>query len=50
MKIYTVSLFGHREVENPKEIEIRLVRVIGQLVTNHDMWIFLLGGKASMIY
>lgn len=43
MNIYTVSFFGHREMEHPFEIEKRLEAVITNLINKKDYIEFLVG-------
>ena len=43
MNVYTVSFFGHREVERPSEIETRLERLLQDLVTKKEYVEFLIG-------
>ena len=41
MEIYTVSFFGHREVEGAAEIESRLERLLHDLITQKEYVEFL---------
>lgn len=43
MEIYTVSFFGHREVEGAAEIESRLERLLHDLITQKEYVEFLIG-------
>ena len=43
MEIYTVSFFGHREVEDAAEIESRLERLLHDLITRKQYAEFLVG-------
>ena len=43
MDIYTVSFFGHREVEKPSEIEERLDNLLYDLITQKEYVEFLIG-------
>ena len=43
MEIYTVSFFGHREVEGAAEIESRLERLLHDLITRKQYVEFLVG-------
>ncbi len=43
MEIFTVSLFGHREINNLKELEARLVPVIKELIKTKEYVSFLIG-------
>lgn len=43
MNIYTVSFFGHKEIENPTEIENRLEKIIHDLVMQKEYIEFLIG-------
>lgn len=43
MEIYTVSFFGHREVEGAAEIESRLERLLHDLITRKQYLEFLVG-------
>lgn len=43
MEIYTVSFFGHREVEGAAEIESRLERLLHNLITRKQYAEFLVG-------
>ena len=43
MKIYTVSFFGHREIENASEVEQRLDRILHDLITQKQYVEFLVG-------
>lgn len=43
MNIYTVSLFGHREVERASEIEVRLELLLYDLINQKEYVEFLIG-------
>ncbi|MDE5771291.1 MAG: hypothetical protein K2I06_06640 [Ruminococcus sp.] len=43
MNIYTVSFFGHREIENPIEIENRLDKILHDLISQREYVEFLIG-------
>lgn len=43
MDIYTVSFFGHRYVENAREIENRLDKLLHDLITKREYVDFLIG-------
>ena len=43
LNIYTVSFFGHRYVENSEEIEIRLDKLLQELITQKEYVEFLIG-------
>lgn len=43
MNIYTVSLFGHREIESLRELENRLVPIITELLRTKSYVSFLIG-------
>ena len=43
MNIYTVSLFGHREIESLRELENRLVPIITELLRTKIYVSFLIG-------
>ena len=43
MEIYTVSFFGHSEVEGVAEIESRLERLLRDLITRKQYVEFLVG-------
>lgn len=43
MNIYTVSFFGHREIENPIEIENRLDKILHNLISQKEYIEFLIG-------
>lgn len=43
MKIFTVSFFGHREVERPMEIEDRLDKLLHDLINQKEYVEFLIG-------
>ncbi len=43
MEIYTVSLFGHREDENPLEAESRLERLLRDIIRQKEYVDFLIG-------
>lgn len=43
MNIYTVSFFGHRNIENPSEIEKRLDRLLHNIITQKEYVEFLIG-------
>lgn len=43
MEIYTVSLFGHREIEDLREVEQKLLRVIRELALSKKYISFMLG-------
>ena len=43
MNIFTVSFFGHREIERPSEVETRLERLLGDIVRKKEYVEFLIG-------
>ena len=43
MEIYTVSLFGHREVNKPIEIEAKLETLVKELISSKEYVDFLVG-------
>ena len=43
LNVYTVSFFGHREIERYRETEAALEKVIYQLLTEHEYVEFLIG-------
>ena len=43
MNIYTVSFFGHREIEGPIEIENRLDILLHDLINQNEYIEFLIG-------
>lgn len=43
MNIYTVSFFGHREIENPTDIEKRLDKLLCDLISQKEYIEFLIG-------
>ena len=43
MNIFTVSFFGHRDIDNPFEIESRLERIIRSLIHRKEYVDFLVG-------
>lgn len=43
MEIYTVSLFGHRQVNNPIEVAENLKRVVEELIRSKEYVDFLIG-------
>ena len=43
MNIYTVSFFGHREIERPIEIENRLDKLLHDLINQNEYIEFLIG-------
>lgn len=43
MEIFTVSFFGHRIIDNPREIEERLEAYIQKLLAEHEYIDFLVG-------
>lgn len=43
MNTYTVSFFGHREINNPSEIEIELEKIIRYLIERKEYVEFLVG-------
>ena len=43
MNVFTVSFFGHREVEEPAEVEIRLEKLLHDIVTQKEYVEFLIG-------
>ena len=43
MNTFTVAFFGHRTVENPREIENQLEQIIGQLLRGQEYVEFLVG-------
>jgi len=47
LQLFTVSLFGHRELDNPVEIERKLDMVIRKLIREKDYVEFLLGKSGA---
>lgn len=47
MNIYTVSFFGHREIENPSEIEKRLEKLLYDIITQNEYVEFLIGREGE---
>ena len=47
MYIYTVSFFGHREIENPIEIEKRLDKILHDLISQREYVEFLIGREGE---
>ena len=47
MNIYTVSFFGHREIENPTETEHRLEQLIQNLIKQKENIEFLIGREGE---
>ena len=47
MFIYTVSFFGHREIENPIEIEKRLDKILHDLISQREYVEFLIGREGE---
>ena len=47
MNIYTVSFFGHREIENPLEIEKRLDKLLHDIITQKEYVEFLIGREGE---
>ena len=43
MNVFTVSFFGHREVEEPAEVETRLEKLLHDIVTQKEYVEFLIG-------
>ncbi|MBQ9717132.1 MAG: hypothetical protein IJV76_03995, partial [Clostridia bacterium] len=43
LEIFTVTFFGHREVENFRETEQKLENLIHRLITEHEYVEFLVG-------
>ena len=43
MDIFTVSLFGHRDISDPRDFEERLFRTVTELLRKKDYVTFLLG-------
>ena len=43
MNVFTVSFFGHREVEEPAEVETRLEKLLYDIVTQKEYVEFLIG-------
>lgn len=43
MNTYTVSFFGHREINNPSEIEIKLEKIIRNIIEQKEYVDFLVG-------
>ena len=43
MNIYTVSFFGHREIPNILALEDRLLRIIRDVINEHEYVEFLVG-------
>ena len=43
MKIYTVSFFGHRNIDNFRIIEDKLDELVRSLLTEHEYVVFLVG-------
>ena len=49
MNIFTVSFFGHRQLENFYEAENELERIITELISKRNTWNFLLDEMANSI-
>ena len=47
MELFTVSFFGHRELERALEIEERLERIVTELITEKDYVKFLVGREGE---
>lgn len=47
MKVFTVSFFGHREIENPIAIEQALESLIGRLLREKEYVTFLVGREGD---
>lgn len=47
MEIFTVSMFGHRRIDNPAELETKLERVIGELIRTKPYVEFLIGREGE---
>lgn len=47
MNIYTVSFFGHREIERPSDIEDRLDGLLHDLITQKEYVEFLIGREGE---
>ncbi len=47
LNIYTVSFFGHREIENPSEIEKRLEKLLRDIITQKEYVEFLIGREGE---
>lgn len=43
MKVFTVSFFGHRHIDNPFEIEEQLERIIREIISTKEYAEFLIG-------
>lgn len=43
MNIFTVSLFGHREIENLRQLEDKLIPIIKELIQTKSYVVFLIG-------
>ena len=43
MNIFTVSFFGHREIERPSEVETRLEKLLRDIVIQKEYVEFLIG-------
>ena len=47
MNIYTVSFFGHREIESPSEIEKRLDSLLHDIITQKEYVEFIIGREGE---
>lgn len=47
MKVYTVSFFGHREIEHIFDVEVRLEKVIRELIDRKEYVDFLVGKEGE---
>lgn len=47
MEIYTVSFFGHRQIENPSEIGKRLDKLLYELISQKEYVEFLIGREGE---
>ena len=43
IEVYTVSLFGHRLIENMIEVEKAIERIVEKITLSHDFTVFLVG-------
>ena len=47
MDIFTVSLFGHREIEDLRDLENRLVPIIRDIIASHSYVSFFIGREGE---
>ena len=49
MRTFTVSFFGHRQIEAPFQVESQLEKLISQLLQQNEFVEFLVGREACIL-